>query len=362
MKSASNSAPHERDKGVSSPYSHLPARAFWRNAVARRASTLPEDIYRPRFAITPATRIVTAGSCFAQHVGAALKRAGLSVIDAEPAPRQMSSATARRFGYGVYSARYGNIYTARQLAQLWGEATGRFTPAFPVWHSGGRYFDALRPGVEPDGFPDAAHVARHRAHHLSAVRETFRSADLMVFTFGLTEAWHHPESGTVYPTAPGTIAAPPPEAAIDFVNFATAEVFQDFAAFRAALMVDNPGIRFLVTVSPVPLTATASGAHVEVANCYSKSALRAVCHDLTCRFENVDYYPSFEIVTSRRAGPEVFDANQRSVSATGIATALAPFLTAHGAVPAEAPEHAADTDEEWDDPHCEEALIEAFAP
>ncbi|MGB3313618.1 MAG: GSCFA domain-containing protein [Albidovulum sp.] len=347
---------------MSSPYSDLPTRAFWRNAVATRAAALPEDIYRPRFDISAATRIVTAGSCFAQHVGAALKRAGFSVIDAEPAPRHMSAATARRFGFGLYSARYGNIYTSRQLAQLWGETTGRFTPAYPVWQSGDRFYDAMRPGVEPDGFSDPTLPARHRAQHLVALRDAFHSADLMIFTFGLTEAWHDPQSGTVYPTAPGTVADPPAEAGVAFVNFSCAEVFADFAEFRGALMEDNPSIRFLVTVSPVPLTATASGAHVEVANSYSKSALRAVCHDLTCQFDNVDYYPSYEIVTSRRAEPDVFDANLRSVSATGVSTALTPFLTAHGAVPENVPVKAADADDDWDDPACEEALLEAFAP
>jgi len=49
-------------------------------------------------------------------------------------------------------------------------------------------------------------VRRHRERHLKRVREVFSQAQIFVFTFGLTEAWVERRSGTVYPTAPGTIA------------------------------------------------------------------------------------------------------------------------------------------------------------
>ncbi|MEM7525278.1 MAG: GSCFA family protein, partial [Pseudomonadota bacterium] len=58
------------------PYEDLPARAFWRSAVAGRAPGDLAALYRPRFPISSETRIFTAGSCFAQHVGRALQGAG----------------------------------------------------------------------------------------------------------------------------------------------------------------------------------------------------------------------------------------------------------------------------------------------
>ena len=91
--------------------------------------------------------------------GIALKRAGLSVIDAEPALRGMPPETAKRFGYGTYSARTGNIYTVRQFRQLVEEMLGLFTPALPAWERDGRYWDALRPGVEPEGLTSPEQVA-----------------------------------------------------------------------------------------------------------------------------------------------------------------------------------------------------------
>lgn len=50
------------------------------------------------------------------------------MLNVERPPREMPRDVAQRFGYGLYSARYGNIYTARQLVQTFREAYGRFQP------------------------------------------------------------------------------------------------------------------------------------------------------------------------------------------------------------------------------------------
>jgi hypothetical protein len=58
----------------------------------------------------------------------------------------------------------------------------------------------------------------------------------------------------------------------------------------------HPEMRFVVTVSPVPLGATFKDADVIVANSASKSVLRTVAEELFRRFDFVDYFPSYEIV------------------------------------------------------------------
>ncbi|MEM0922472.1 MAG: GSCFA domain-containing protein, partial [Pseudomonadota bacterium] len=103
-----------------SPYRGLERRAFWRSVAARGEGTA-QDLYRPRFEITHKTAIVTAGSCFAQHIGETLTRARCRLIDTEAMPEMVPDAVARGFGYRQYSARYGNIYTPRQLRQLLAE-------------------------------------------------------------------------------------------------------------------------------------------------------------------------------------------------------------------------------------------------
>lgn len=53
----------------------------------------------------------------------------------------------------------------------------------------------------------------------------------------------------------------------------------------------------IVTVSPVPLTATYRDADVMTANCYSKSVLRTAAEEITQTFDFVHYFPSFESIT-----------------------------------------------------------------
>ena len=73
-------------------------------------------------------------------------------------------------------------------------------------------------------------------------------------------------TATVYPSVPGTIAGQFDAERYRFKNFRYPEVSQDLNEFWNLLKKINPGVCMLPTVSPVPLTATASGEHVLVAN------------------------------------------------------------------------------------------------
>ena len=127
---------------IISPYSNLEDRAFWRSGVAEVENYPPYDIYRAKFPISKKDQILTAGSCFAQHVGRALLENDFSVIDTEPMPNRCPKDLQHAYCYGLYSARYGNIYSVRQFLQLIQEAYSMRFPAEPVWERAGRYFDA----------------------------------------------------------------------------------------------------------------------------------------------------------------------------------------------------------------------------
>ena len=47
------------------PYTRLPARSFWRTAVAERDPAEIDGLWTPKFAIGQDDSVVTAGSCFA---------------------------------------------------------------------------------------------------------------------------------------------------------------------------------------------------------------------------------------------------------------------------------------------------------
>lgn len=306
---------------------------------------------------------MTVGSCFARHVGSALKEAGFNVIDAEPAPGGMTPEVAARFGYGVFSARYGNVYTLRQFRQLIEEVAGIFEPQDAVWEKDGRFFDALRPAVEPRGFANVDDLAEMRQRHHVAVAEALGQASVIVFTLGLTEAWEHRDSGTVYPTAPGTIAGQFDPEKYVFRNYSFAELEADFAAIQSYVAHLNPDIRWVLTVSPVPLTATASGRHVLEASAHSKATLRALAGQLTANNPSIDYFPAYELVTMADHG---FADNLRSVRPERVGEIMQVFLRAHGATPdsktEEQPTGFTETPGTNDDDLCEDLLLETFRP
>jgi hypothetical protein len=57
-----------------------------------------------------------------------------------------------------------------------------------------------------------------------------------------------------------------------------------------------PQAKRVVTVSPVPLVATSELTSATVADCTSKSILRAAVHETVCLDSSIIYFPSFEIV------------------------------------------------------------------
>ena len=344
---------------MKNPYAGLPSSRYWKTGVSDQHPFTIEDLYKKKFNLTPDMQIATAGSCFAQHIGTNLKRSGYRVLDLEPAPRAMSPQTALKYGYGIYSARYGNIYSARQLLQLAKEAFGEGSPVDAIWEKDGRYYDALRPAVEPTGLSSRDEVLQHRAAHLANVRSMLTQMNLFIFTLGLTEAWVHRESGTVYPTAPGTIAGTFDPAVYEFKNFRYGEVLSDMLEFREFIRGKNPSVKFLLTVSPVPLTATATDNHVLVATTYSKSVLRGVAGELSETFKDVDYFPSYELIASPFSRGFFYSPNLRSVEANGVQSVMRVFFDQHKAKLVKgAPSEVAPG---LDDVMCEEVLLEAFA-
>lgn len=311
---------------MSNPYKKMPAQSFWRTGVANVHFNDLQDLWQPLH-LTKADKIATAGSCFAQHIGNNLALRGANYLDFEPAPPVFETLDeARRFGYGVFSCRYGNIYTSRQLLQLFKEAFGHRQPQDIVWQQGERYFDALRPGVDPVGQSSAENVLALRKLHLLRVREMFSTLDVLVFTLGLTEGWESTVDGTMYPTAPGTVAGQYDAEKFRFRNLRYGEILSDLTEFRELLKTVNPTARLLLTVSPVPLTATATDNHVLVATTYSKSVLRAVAGDMAEDFEDVSYFPSYEIISTHPARGMFFNPDLRTVNPSGVNYVMQHFF------------------------------------
>lgn len=142
--------PHNNQRAH--PYMHLPNRQFWKSAVGTQYPLDIRELYDKKFSIAPSDGIVTCGSCFAQHIGSRLKNHGFNFLDYEPAPPHLPKNAHTANGYGIYSARYGNVYTPVQLVQLLERALGErtFDEAWEVRDAGGHlcgFVDPFRPNL-----------------------------------------------------------------------------------------------------------------------------------------------------------------------------------------------------------------------
>jgi hypothetical protein len=180
----------------------------------------------------------------------------------------------------------------------------------------------------------------------------------------MTEMWVHKPSGTVYPTAPGTIIGDFDEDIYEFQNAKFEEILRDFNIFQDVLRRMRRGKPFhiLLTVSPVPLTASASGKHVLVSTVHSKSILRSVSGQLSMEQSHIDYFPSYEIITNPRLHATSFAANLRSLRDEAVENVMKHFFLEHGVAFAE--EGKSDqfvmARSDADGIVCEEELLEAF--
>ncbi|HEX8306124.1 MAG TPA: GSCFA domain-containing protein [Jatrophihabitans sp.] len=310
------------------PYQSLPARSFWRTAVAEPEMLAIDDLWTPKFDLGQDDPILTAGSCFARHIGRTLLELGMNWRDAEPAPPGLTAAERAARQYGVFSFRTGNIYTAAMLRQWLGWATGAEVPGEESWVEDGRHFDPFRPSVEPAGYDSAEAMLAARRTTLAAIRAAVADASCLVFTLGLTEAWHDRRDGVVYPVCPGTVRGVFDPDRHEFRNHAFAQVQQDVLAAVDLARSVNPGLRVLLTVSPVGLTATATGEHALTANTYSKSVLRAVAGQLAQEHEQIDYFPAYEIITGVPFRGAFYEPNLRDVTPEGVEFVMRRFTAA----------------------------------
>lgn len=308
------------------PYYDLPSAAFWRTGVADVSPFSIKGLWKPKHKLSKRHEIVTAGSCFAQHIGKALAQNGYTWFNAEPAPDKFGDTLAKEYNYGVFSFRTGNIYTAAALKQWVFWALGKEASPQEVWEKGGRFYDPFRPAIEPNGFASAEEMLKSRQTTLEAIRRAVTDCSRFVFTLGLTEGWVNKEHGYAYAMCPGTLAGEFNPDLHAFTNFEYREIQTDLVAALRAMREVNPKIRVLLTVSPVPLTATASGEHVLTATTYSKSVLRAVAGEVNNKFPFVDYFPSYEIITAPAFRGMFYEPNMRSVHPDGVAFVMSSFF------------------------------------
>lgn len=299
------------------PYKEKPDYCFWKKSISCVPAHEVDPVVSFPFKINKAQKIATAGSCFAQHIGRELSAKKFNYYVVEKEAEEIN----------IFSARYGNIYTVRQLLQLFDRAFGQFSPALDAWsREDGMLVDPFRPQVVKNGFSDKQSLIAARDQHLDNVKRMFESLDIFVFTLGLTEAWAYKEDGAILPIAPGVVAGTMDHKLYDFINFQYAEIKKDLDTFIKKLNAVNQSAKITLTVSPVPLVATYENRHVLQSTTASKSILRAVSDEISRQHDNVGYFPSYEIITGNFNRGAYYAENLREVNQEGVSHVMKLFM------------------------------------
>jgi hypothetical protein len=126
------------------------------------------------------------------------------------------------------------------------------------------------------------------------IRKEIEKANVYILTIGVAPSW--------YVKSSGQFVFAPDVHAMDLFMQRTATVKEATDAlldvFKTIHEI-NPAIQIVITLSPVPLARTFEFASAIVADCLSKSVLRAAIHEALLGFgggKKPIYFPSFEIV------------------------------------------------------------------
>jgi hypothetical protein len=302
------------------PYSEMPYSNFWKSAVAGQPVGLVDPMQnQPSFIIRKNDKVATMGSCFAQHVSKLIQDLDLNFLVTD------SDLGAKQDGVGIFSARYGNVYTVRQALQLIETARDGEFLNYEIWQTEKGFVDSLRPNAIPGNFSAKDKVIEDREHLRIAINKMISEMDVFVYTLGLTEGWLSKLTGQVYPIAPGVLAG-------DF-NTSLHESYNDnytlirgqLKKFLDIIRTKNANCKIILTVSPVPLAATHGSQHILAANIYSKSILRVVAQEICATFDEVYYFPSYEIIVGLAQPGNYFQPNLREIYPRGIDHAMRVF-------------------------------------
>jgi hypothetical protein len=261
----------------------------------------PELGIRPKFTVGREQPVFAVGSCFAREVEDALVDLGFEVpthcdalFDQAPLLHDDSLNTGAR--PRAYLNRYNSMSMLEEFRHLLGGASdieqGLLTYRLDRGIAADLHYSQSLRQVDIE-----TTLARRRAvrEHLGPL---LRRCKLFVLTLGMAECWFDEKAGRYLNNTPGprVMAAFGSQLAVHLTRFE-----QHRAALESlhGLLQEVHGGDFhiVLTVSPVPLERTFLAQDVVVTNSYSKSMLRAVAQEFAALHDNVDYFPSYELVS-----------------------------------------------------------------
>jgi len=247
--------------------------------------------FQPTFGLIPGEAVFTMGSCFARNIERRFSELGfyLPTMSLTLPPEERASQTENDLlnKYPPHSI-LNELRWALDPGAEFPEAA-YLSIRKDLWHD---------PHLAGNVTPAPLERVRERRRMVEGIYRQIPRCRIVVMTLGLTEAWFDNETGLYLNAAPPQPAfrADPDRFRLDVLT--VDEIINVLDQIRDLLQrFGHPQMRMMLTVSPVPFKATFTGRDAIIANSYSKSALRAAAEMFVFKNNNVDYVPSYEIVT-----------------------------------------------------------------
>lgn len=310
------------------PLQYLPGETneYYRDFVSTRTFRNPKVNLFKR-----GSQVLTMGSCFANEVRAYLEtrqignvlpkipHASLALFD--DASKEESSWGAWN---GVSNLQYYNTFSIRQEIE---KAAG-------IWIQGqDDYWRVNIADTVLNQCPYRRRIFARSPEDLQVltgvidgeIKQGLQAADLIVFTLGLTEVWRKKDNGLVSCCEPGYCHG----GGESETEFLPSSFQQNHDNLKVIVDVINEYFghkKILISVSPVPLGRTFRPLDICVANMESKSILRAVAGDIASSYDNVHYFPSYEMCMS---DPTAFREDGRHVTREKVDQIMGLFEACH---------------------------------
>lgn len=240
--------------------------------------------------VTEQTPVVAFGSCFAANISKYLHGRGYNVLTMKD-----NKSYVTKMGDGIV-----HTYAIRQQFE-W--AWENKTPSLDLWHG----YKAEDFGYSEDARQDTLKL--------------FNEAEMFIITLGLSEIWYDEPTGEVFWRAVPADRIDPSRH--KFRVSTQAETLENLRAIRQLIRTHRGDVPIMISVSPIPLTATFRPVACITANAVSKAVLRCAVDELIREVEDpkLYYFPSYEVVSTafnhqwttdrKHVYPHVLDFNMK---------------------------------------------------
>ena len=207
-------------------------------------------------------RILTTGSCFADQLGNWLLNNKFEVL------------------VNPFGTNYNPISIHKNLIDLITDEVDNhlLIEQQGIWH----HFD-YHSNWSSDNKKELINSIRNKQ---TLVKEYVSQAKVVVITYGTAWVYTHKDQNKIVANCHKV-----PAREFDKQLLSVEKIIQSFNTLQAIIKSINKNIRFILTVSPVR--------HVKDTlqmNSVSKACLRLACHQLASQHQEVDYFPSYEIM------------------------------------------------------------------